>query len=127
MIVQYLQASLVAENRMLAQPACIDSIPTSAGQEDHVSMAMHAAVKALALVRNARRIVAAELLCAAQGIEFLRPLRSSAPLERLHAGIRERVPALDEDRRQDQDLEALDGWIADGSAAGGRGRGGVLT
>jgi histidine ammonia-lyase len=123
MIVQYLQASLVAENRMLAQPACIDSIPTSAGQEDHVSMAMHAAVKALALVRNARRIVSAELLCAAQGIEFLRPLRSSAPLERLHGGIRERVPALDEDRRQDQDLEALDGWIADGSAAAAAGVG----
>lgn len=123
MIVQYLQASLVAENRMLAQPACIDSIPTSAGQEDHVSMAMHAAVKALALVRNARRIVAAELLCAAQGIEFLRPLRSSAPLERLHGGIRERVPALDEDRRQDRDLDALDGWIADGSAAAAAGVG----
>ncbi len=117
MIVQYLQASLVAENRMLAQPACVDSIPTSAGQEDHVSMAMHAAVKGLALVRNVRRIVAAELLCAAQGIEFLRPLRSSERLEALHRGIRERVPALAEDRRQDQDLAALDGWILGGAAA----------
>ncbi len=117
MIVQYLQASLVAENRMLAQPACIDSIPTSAGQEDHVSMAMHAAMKALTLVRNVRRIVAAELLCAAQGIEFLRPLRSSAPLERLHQGVRKLVPPLAEDRRQDQDLAALDGWIEGGLAA----------
>jgi len=117
MIVQYLQAALVSENRMLAQPASVDSIPTSAGQEDHVSMAMHAAVKALALVRNARRIVAAELLCAAQGIEFLRPLRSSAPLEALHAGVRGRVPALDGDRRQDGDLDALDAWIAEGAAA----------
>ena len=86
MIVQYLQAALVSENKMLAQPASIDSIPTSAGQEDHVSMAMHAAVKGLALVRNVRRVVAAELLCAAQGIEFLRPLSSSALLEALHAG-----------------------------------------
>jgi histidine ammonia-lyase len=117
MIVQYLQASLVAENRMLAQPACVDSIPTSAGQEDHVSMAMHAALKALALVRNVRRIVAAEFVCAAQGIEFLRPLRSSEPLERVLSGIRERVPALVEDRRQDQDLQALDRWIESGAAA----------
>ena len=117
MIVQYLQAALVAENRMLAQPACVDSIPTSAGQEDHVSMSMHAAVKALALVRNVRRIVAAEILCAAQGIEFLRPLRSSEPLEELLRGVRERVPALAEDRRQDRDLSALDEWIVGGAAA----------
>ncbi len=117
MIVQYLQASLVAENRMLAQPASIDSIPTSAGQEDHVSMAMHAAVKALTLTRNVRRIVAAELLCAAQAIEFLRPLRSSDALEDLLRGIRERVPALAEDRRQDTDLASLDDWIRTGQAA----------
>jgi len=117
MIVQYLQAALVAENRMLAQPASTDSIPTSAGQEDHVSMSMHAAVKALTLVRNVRRIVAAELLCAAQGIEFLRPLRSSEPLEELLRGIRERVPPLAEDRRQDRDLAALDGWMERGEAA----------
>ena len=117
MIVQYLQAALVAENRMLAQPACIDSIPTSAGQEDHVSMSMHAAMKALALVRNVRRIVAAEILCAAQGIEFLRPLRSSERLEELLRGVRERVPKLAEDRRQDRDLAALDEWIVGGAAA----------
>ena len=117
MIVQYLQASLVAENRMLANPASIDSISTSAGQEDHVSMAMHAALKALTLVRNVRRIVAAELLCAAQGIEFLRPLRSSEPLEALHRGIRDRVPPLTQDRRQDEDLAALDAWIESGAAA----------
>ena len=117
MIVQYLQAALVAENRMLAQPACIDSVPTSAGQEDHVSMGMHAAVKALALVRNVRRIVAAELLCAAQGIESIRPLRMGAALESLHAGVRERVPPLEEDRRQDGDLARLDEWIASGGAA----------
>ena len=117
MIVQYLQAALVSENKMLAQPASVDSIPTSAGQEDHVSMAMHAAVKGLALARNVRRIVAAELLCAAQGIDLLRPLRSSAPLEALHAGVRARVAPLTDDRRQDADLSALDAWIAEGGAA----------
>jgi histidine ammonia-lyase len=97
MMVQYLQAALVSENRMLAHPACTDTVPTSAGQEDHVSMAMHAAVKALTLVRNVRRVVAAELLCAAQGLDFLRPLRSSERLESLHRGIRERVPPLTEE------------------------------
>jgi histidine ammonia-lyase len=117
MMVQYLQAALVSENRMLAHPACTDTVPTSAGQEDHVSMAMHAAVKALTLVRNVRRIVAGELLCAAQGIEFLRPLRTSSRLEALHRGIRERVPELTEDRRQDHDLAALDAWIEAGGAA----------
>ena len=117
MIVQYLQAALVSENRMLAQPASVDSIPTSAGQEDHVSMGMHAAVKALTLVRNVRRIVAAELLCAAQGIHLLRPLRSSERLEKALGGLREIVPPLGEDRRQDKDLTRLDEWIASGAAA----------
>ncbi|MBI4364411.1 MAG: histidine ammonia-lyase [Candidatus Latescibacteria bacterium] len=117
MIVQYLQAALVSENRMLAQPASVDSIPTSAGQEDHVSMGMHAALKALALTRNVRRIVAAELLCAAQGIHLLRPLRSSAPLEGALEALREIVPPLSEDRRQDRDLERVDDWIASGAPA----------
>ncbi|HMI31694.1 MAG TPA: aromatic amino acid lyase, partial [Candidatus Limnocylindrales bacterium] len=117
MIVQYLQAALVSENRMLAQPASTDSIPTSAGQEDHVSMGMHAAVKALTLVRNVRRIVAAELLCAAQGIHLLRPLRSSDRLERVLDSLREIVPPLTEDRRQDRDLARLDEWIASGVPA----------
>jgi histidine ammonia-lyase len=116
MIVQYLQAALVSENRMLAQPASVDSIPTSAGQEDHVSMGMHAAVKALTLVRNVRRIVAAELLCAVQGIHLLRPLRSSEHLEKAIAGLREIVPPLVEDRRQDRDLALIDDWIASGAA-----------
>jgi len=117
MIVQYLQAALVSENRMLAQPASTDSIPTSAGQEDHVSMGMHAAVKALTLVRNVRRIVAAELLCAAQGIHLLRPLRSGERLERMLGALREIVPPLGDDRRQDQDLARLDAWIASGIPA----------
>ncbi|HSQ59418.1 MAG TPA: histidine ammonia-lyase, partial [Acidobacteriota bacterium] len=121
MIVQYLQAALVAENKALAHPASVDSIPSSAGQEDHVSLAMHAATKALALVRNVRRVVAAELLCAAQGIESLRPLRSSEALEALHEGVRALVPPLDGDRRLDLDLERLDAWIESGAAAAAAG------
>ncbi len=127
MIVQYLQAALVSENKMLAQPASVDSIPTSAGQEDHVSMAMHAAVKALALTRNVRRVVAAELLCAAQAVEFLRPLRTSAPLEALLAELRRRVPRLEEDRRQDEDLARLDAWIAEGGVSAAAGIAGFDT
>ncbi len=118
MIVQYLQAALVSENRMLASPASIDSIPTSAGQEDHVSMGMHAALKALTLVRNVRRIVAGELLCAAQGIHTLRPLRSSRRLEAALASLRGLVPPLTGDRRPDRDLDQLDEWIRSGAAAG---------
>jgi histidine ammonia-lyase len=121
MIVQYLQAALVSENKALAQPASVDSIPSSAGQEDHVSFAMHAAVKALSLVRNVRRIVAAELLCAAQGIESHRPLRSSDALESLHRGVREIVPPLEGDRRLDRDLDRLDAWIASAGASAAAG------
>jgi len=127
MIVQYLQAALVSENKMLAQPASVDSIPTSAGQEDHVSMAMHAAVKALTLIRNVRRIVSAELLCAAQAVEFLRPLRTSEPLEALLSELRRRVPRLEEDRRQDEDLARLDAWIAEGGVSAATGIAGFET
>jgi histidine ammonia-lyase len=84
-------------------------------------MALHAAMKALALVRNVRRVVAAELLCAAAGVDTLRPLRSSGVLEALHAGVRALVPPLTGDRRLDRDLERLDDWIARagaGDAAG---------
>jgi histidine ammonia-lyase len=117
MIVQYLQAALVSENRMLAQPASVDSLPTSAGQEDHVSMGMHAASKALTLVRNVRRIVAGELLCAAQGIHTLRPLRSSPRLQSALDALRTVVPPLTADRRPDGDLAQLDASIQSGALA----------
>jgi len=96
----------------------VDSIPTSAGQEDHVSMGMHAALKALALVRNVRRIVAGELLCAAQGIHTLRLLRSSRRLEAALESLRTLVPPLTGDRRPDRDLERLDEWIRSGAGSG---------
>lgn len=117
MIVQYLQAALVSENRMLAQPASVDSVPTSAGQEDHVSMGMHAALKALTLVRNVRRIIAGELLCAAQGIHTLRPLRSTRRLEAALDAVRSDVPPLTTDRRSDGDLALLDASIESGAVA----------
>jgi hypothetical protein len=92
MIAQVTAAALASESKGLCHPASVDSIPTSADKEDHVSMGMGAALKLGQVVANTRRILAIELLAAAQGIDLLRPLRSSAPLERLHAAVRERVP-----------------------------------
>ncbi len=107
MILQVTVVDLLAELRVLAHPASVDSVPTSASQEDHVSMGMAAARKARRGVDLFERVVAAELLAAAQGIEFRRPLRSSAPLEAVHARIRAEVPALDEDRPPAPDLEVV--------------------
>jgi histidine ammonia-lyase len=81
MIVHVTAAALASENKSLAHPASVDSLPTSANQEDHVSMATFAARRLQPMLRNTEYIVAIELLAAAQGIEFLRPLKSSAALE----------------------------------------------
>src|SRR5262249_55873386 len=98
MIPQVTAAALVAENKQRASPASIDSIPTSANQEDHVSMAAHGARRLLPMVENAVNIVAIELLAAAQGCDFHAPLTSSALLEVVRARVRRDVPALDTDR-----------------------------
>ncbi len=121
MIAQVTAAALVAENKVLCHPASVDSIPTSADKEDHVSMGMGAALKLATIVGNVRRVLAIELLAAAQGIDLLRPLSSSPPLERLHAAVRGRVPAWHEDREMAPDLAAaeellrggLDGHLAE--------------
>ncbi len=97
MVAQYTAAALVAEDRLRAMPASVQSIPTSAGMEDHVSMGVHAAHKLAAVVRNVRDILAIEALCAAQGLDIL-AMRSSEPLEAARAAIREHSPALEEDR-----------------------------
>jgi histidine ammonia-lyase len=89
MIAQVTAAALASENKGLAHPASVDSIPTSAGQEDHVSMATHGARRLDAMVRNAAAIVAIELLSAARGIAFRRPLRTS---EKLESVLREIAP-----------------------------------
>jgi histidine ammonia-lyase len=114
MIAQVTAAALVSENKTLCHPASVDSIPTSADKEDHVSMGMWGAIKLGQVVANARRVLAIELLAAAQGIDLLRPLRSSEPLETLHAALRERVSPWREDREMAPDLEAAEAFLDDG-------------
>jgi histidine ammonia-lyase len=117
MMVQITAASLVAESRTLAMPASIGSIPTDANQEDFVPMGMAAAYKAQRILVNARLVVGAELLCAAQGLEFLRPLRAGEGVERLHARLRALEPAvalLEADRPPGADLERLARAVAEG-------------
>jgi histidine ammonia-lyase len=106
MMAQVTAAALVSECKTLAHPASVDSIPTSAGREDHVSMGTWAARKLAGVVECVRDVLAIELLEAAQGLEFRRPLRSSPALERAHARLRERVPALDADRYLHPDIVA---------------------
>jgi histidine ammonia-lyase len=117
MMHQVTAAALVSECKGLAHPASVDTIPTSANKEDHVSMGVWAARKASQVLANAERVVAIELLAGAQGIELLRPLRTSTPLERAHATLRERVPPLEEDRPGTPDIEAAAELIRAGRLA----------
>jgi histidine ammonia-lyase len=118
MLAQITAAALVNECKLLAHPASVDSIPTGANREDHVSMGMTSALKARRALRNLETVLGIELLCAAQAIEFLRPLRSSEPLERAHAALREKVPELDEDRVLSPDIEAAGEMVRSGVLAG---------
>jgi histidine ammonia-lyase len=108
MMAQVTAASTVGELRVLAHPASVDSIPTSADKEDHVSMGMGAALKLHQTLPALRRILAIELVVAARAIDLLRPLRTSAPLEALHADLRRRVQPWRENRPLAGDLEAAD-------------------
>jgi histidine ammonia-lyase len=107
MMIQITAASLVAECRTLCSPASVQSIPTDANQEDFVPMGMAAAMKARRIMANARRVVAAELISAAQGLEFLKPLRPAAKVQRVYARVRGLVPALEEDRPLTPDIERV--------------------
>jgi histidine ammonia-lyase len=107
MIAQYAAAALVNECQVLSHPAGAGSIPTSAGQEDFNSMGALAALKARTVIENAAQVIATELVCAAQGLEFHRPLRSTPPLEAALARVRERVPRVDEDRSLASELAGL--------------------
>jgi histidine ammonia-lyase len=107
MLAQVTAAALASENKVLAHPASVDSIPTSANKEDHVSMGAFAARKALRVVANVRRVLAIELLAACQALEFLKPLETSVPLRAVQARVRERVPAYERDRALAPDIEAL--------------------
>jgi histidine ammonia-lyase len=104
MIAQYTAAALVSENKVLAHPASVDSIPTSADQEDHVSMGTIAARKCLDILENTRNVIAIEYMCAAQGIDLLAPLSTSDPLKKALGAIREVVSTLDDDRTLHPDI-----------------------
>jgi histidine ammonia-lyase len=105
MMAQVTAAALVSENKGLAHPASVDSIPTSAAQEDHVSMGAWASRKAMRVVENAERVVAIELLAACQGLDLLRPLRTSRPLESVKRVFRRGIPRLAGDRVLSRDIE----------------------
>ncbi len=114
MIPQVTAAALVSENRSLAFPASVDSIPTSAGQEDHVSMAPIAARKAATIARNTAGVVAVELIAAAQGIDYHAPLKTSAKLQDVHSKVREHSPHLVSDRYWAVEMAALQAAVLAG-------------
>ncbi len=114
MIVQYTSAALASENKTLCFPASADSIPTSLGQEDHVSMGSISARKALQVCGNVEKILAVEMLCATQAFDFQRPLTSSKVLEAAHAAIRQQIPFATEDRIFGKDIAAALGILQRG-------------
>jgi len=115
MIPQYVAASLVSENKVLAHPAAVDSIPTSAGQEDHVSMGNASGLKAWQVLANAERVLAIELLAGAQGVEFLAPLQPGVGVRAAREFVRSLSPRLRDDRPLAPDIEAVADAVRDGS------------
>ncbi len=115
MIAEVTTAALMSENKHLANPCSTDSTPTSANQEDHVSMAAHGARRLEKMNRNLANIVGIELLCAARGIEFRAPLTTSEPLRRVIARLREQVPTLEQDRYLAPDLAAAGALVESGA------------
>jgi histidine ammonia-lyase len=111
MLAQYTAAALVSENKVLAHPAVVDSIPTGAGIEDHVSMAPIGARHLRLVVDNAARVVALELLCACRALEFRRPLTAGPGSERLYAAVRRMVPAPEGDRPLSEPCETVARWV----------------
>ena len=119
MIPQVTAAALVSENKSLAFPASVDSIPTSAGQEDHVSMAPIAARKAGQIARNAAGVIAVELIAAAQGVDFHAPLKTSPKLLQVHSKVREITPRFTSDRYWADDMAALQAAVLAGEIGAG--------
>ena len=115
MMAQIVAAALINECQVLAHPSSTGSIPTDGGKEDHVSMGMTGALKLRQIVENVERIVAIELMCAAQAVEFRRPLRSSPQLEAVHDAVRKVVPRLEQDRVLSGDIAALAGAVRNGA------------
>ena len=115
MVAQISAAALASENKSLAHPASVDSIPTAANQEDHVSMATFAARRLAEIADNVRGMVAIELIAAAQGLDFQRPLATSPALEAARALVRERVAHYSQDRPFAGDIAAIKALIAAGA------------
>jgi len=115
MIAHVTAAALASENKSLAHPASVDSLPTSANQEDHVSMATFAARRLQPMIANTAHILGIELLAAAQGIEFLRPLVTSSPLEQVQALLRSHCPSVEVDRYLAPDIDRATALVTDGS------------
>ena len=118
MIAHVTAASLASENKSLAHPASVDSLPTSANQEDHVSMATFAARRLQPMIQNTAHILGIELLAAAQGIEFLRPLKSSQALEQVHALLRSEISAMTQDRYLAPDMAHATTLVTRGALSG---------
>jgi len=114
MLSQYTAAALVAENRVLSHPASVESIPTSGSQEDHVSMGWGAARKLWDVLMNTRRVLAIEILCAAQGLEYRKPLLPSPRVQAVVDHIRQAIPPLDDDRQISGEIERLATMVASG-------------
>jgi histidine ammonia-lyase len=108
-------AALVSENKVLAHPASVDTIPTSAGKEDHVSMGVHAARKAAQIVRHAQTVIAIEALAAAQALDFLAPLRPGRGVAAAHRAFRRKIAPMDRDRYLAPDIEAARQAVEDES------------
>jgi histidine ammonia-lyase len=117
MIAEVTTAALMSENKHLAHPTVTDSTPTSANQEDHVSMAAHGARRLMQMNANLSRILGVEALCAGQGVEFRAPLKTSPPLQATLARLRADVATLGEDRYLAPDLESAARLVASGALA----------
>jgi histidine ammonia-lyase len=107
MLAQTTAAALVSQNKILSHPASVDSIPTSANQEDHVSMSMNAGLKVLEILENTKYVLAIELLCACQALDMLKPLNTSPVLEKVKKRVRKSVPFMKSDRTLTPDIEKI--------------------
>src|SRR5260370_30189353 len=126
MLAQYTAASLVSENKVLAHPASVDSIPTSGKQEDHVSMGWTAVRKLREVVANVRTCLAVEVCCAAQGIDLRADIAAPAvPMQAVHGAVRARVPRMDVDREVAGQIVAVGEMLPDLCAAASRSCGGL--
>jgi histidine ammonia-lyase len=114
MLPQYLAAALVSENKVLAHPASVDSIPSSLGQEDHVSMGATSATKLLEIVKNAETVLAIEVMSAAQALDFIHPLKSGDGIEAAHAEFRKHISFAESDRLFHDDIQVALRFVRSG-------------